>query len=130
MRALALDLMIRSASNGQRSLDDVLRLLKRRTWDEAPQASYYLPGRGYTEADVERAASEVYGQDLHGWFERYVGGTEDLPWGEILGLVGLRLSAEGAFEEVAGATAEQRRLRDAWLAGAASRPPVRKRPVF
>ena len=83
MRALALDLMIRSATSGAKSLDDVLRSLRRRSWD-APNASYYLQGRGYTEADVEAAASEVYGRDLHDWFERYVGGTEDLPWSDIL----------------------------------------------
>ena len=116
-RALALDLMIRSASDGRRSLDDVLRLLKRRFWDEAPQASYYLPGRGYTEADVERVASEVYGRDLHPWFERYVGGTEDVPWNEILALAGLSLGPDGPLVELPNATPAQRRVRDAWLAG-------------
>ena len=30
----------------------------KRSWN-APNASYYLQGRGYTELDVERAASEV-----------------------------------------------------------------------
>ncbi|CAA9314085.1 MAG: hypothetical protein AVDCRST_MAG40-1142, partial [uncultured Gemmatimonadaceae bacterium] len=87
-RALALDLMIRAASGGARSLDDVLRLLVRRTWDEAPNESYYLQGRGYTEDDVERAASEVYGRDLRPWFERHVGGTVDVPWDETLALAG------------------------------------------
>ena len=116
MRALALDLMIRSATNGTKSLDDVLRSLKRRSWD-APNATYYLQGRGYTEADVEAAASEVYGKDLHDWFTRYVGGTEDLPWNDILALAGLRLDG-AALTELPDASAAAVQVRDGWLAGA------------
>ncbi len=116
-RALALDLLLRGGSNGARSLDDVLRALKRRTWDAA-RATYYLEGRGYTEDDVERAASEVAGRDMHGWFDRYVGGTEDLPWGELLRTVGLRLTTDAGgwtLAEDAGATARQVALREGWL---------------
>ena len=119
-RALALDLMIRAESRGVRSLDDVLRLLTRRVWDEAPAASYYLRGRGYTEADVERAASDVLGRDLGGWFAQYVGGTGDLPWADLLRPVGLTLDTAGALgawtvAEDPRATAGQVRLREAWL---------------
>ena len=88
--ALLLDLKIRAATANARSLDDVLRLLRTRTWD-ARSTGYYLQGRGYTEADVERAASDVIGQDLHPWFERYVGGTQDLPWAETLAAAGVTL---------------------------------------
>jgi predicted metalloprotease with PDZ domain len=121
--ALLLDLKIRGATHGSRSLDDVLRLLKTRTWD-APSTSYYLQGRGYTESDVERAASDVAGQDLHPWFERYVGGVEELPWAETLALAGLTLTVRQvdgtqAYElaESPAATPEQIRLREAWLKG-------------
>ncbi len=115
-RALALDLMIRGGSNGARSLDDVLRALKRRAWD-APRATYYLEGRGYTEDDVERAATEVAGRDLHGWFDRYVGGTDDLPWAELLRTVGLQLTTgeQWAISEDPAATAGQVALREGWL---------------
>jgi hypothetical protein len=61
----------------------VLRLLVRRTW-EAPRESYYLPGRGYTERDVERAASDVIGRDLTPWFDRHVGGTAVPDWDALL----------------------------------------------
>jgi predicted metalloprotease with PDZ domain len=122
-RAAFLDLHIRGLTRGAKSLDDVLRLLKTRTWD-APSSSYYLQGRGYTEADVERAASDVAGVDLKPWFDRYVGGTDDLPWQEALSVVGLRLAvtrgesgAAYAIDESPTATVEQRRLRDAWLTG-------------
>lgn len=121
VRALALDLMIRDATKGAKSLDDVLRLLVKRTW-EAPSASYYAQGRGYTELDVERAASDVIGRELHPWFDQYVGGVDDLPWDDLLKLVGLTLTrpAAGAtgrwtIAESPDATAEQVKLREAWL---------------
>ena len=120
--AMLLDLMIRARTENSRSLDDVLRLLKTWTWD-APSSSYYLQGRGYTEADVERAASQVYGADLHDWFERYVGGTEELPWRETLALAGLTLtvSADSArtykLSDAPNASAAQVRVREGWLSG-------------
>lgn len=121
--ALLLDLELRARTGNRRSLDDVLRLLRDRTWN-APSASYYLQGRGYTEADVERAVSDVAGSDFHPWFERYVGGTEPLPWRETLALAGLTLERRDAgagreyvLGEAADATAEQRLVRDGWLRG-------------
>jgi predicted metalloprotease with PDZ domain len=115
--ALALDLTIRGETHGTKSLDDVLRLLKKRVWDDAPSASYYLQGRGYTELDVERAASDVLGRDLHPWFDRYVGGTDDLPWEDLLRTVGLTVQRgpRWTIAEDPQAPAEQVRLRDAWL---------------
>ena len=92
--ALLLDIEIRTRTNDRHTLDDALRALKKRSWD-APKASYYLQGRGYTELDVEHAASEAAGADLHAWFERYVGGTDELPFAETLAKVGLTLTASG-----------------------------------
>ncbi|HWJ24562.1 MAG TPA: hypothetical protein VNS52_19530, partial [Gemmatimonadaceae bacterium] len=124
--ALLLDLEIRSRTNGARSLDDALRGLKRRSWDVTPNASYYLQGRGYTEADVEAAVSEAAGADMHPWFERYVGGREELPFRETLAKVGLTLTvgepgADGQRKYTLGvdpsATAGQTRVREEWLAG-------------
>lgn len=119
--ALALDLMIRAETGGARSLDDVLRTLVRRTW-QAPRASYYLPGRGYTEADVEAAASAVIGRDLGPWFDRHVGGVEDVdfdalfrPFGLVITRAGEGAERRWTIGEASGATAEQVRLRDAWL---------------
>jgi len=120
--ALLLDLEIRERTNDKRSLDDALRALKKRSWD-APKASYYLQGRGYTELDVEHAVSEAAGADLHPWFERYVGGTEELPFADALAKVGLSLTASddstGKKYTVApapDATKEQLARRELWLA--------------
>ncbi|HJU88746.1 MAG TPA: hypothetical protein VJ672_05100 [Gemmatimonadaceae bacterium] len=124
--ALLLDLHIRQRSQNVRSLDDVLRLLKQRTWD-ARTTSYYLQGRGFTEDDVEQAATDVAGENMRPWFARYVGGTEELPFDEYLGWVGLRVRKEGAdaerrytIEEDPAATPGQRLLREGWLLGTTS----------
>ena len=121
--ALALDLMIRARTAGARSLDDVARLLRDRTW-HAPTTTYYLQGRGYTEEDVERAASEVAGTDLRDWFARHVGGTEDVDYRALLAPYRLTYTASGEgttrryhLTEVPNATPAQLRLREGWLTG-------------
>jgi predicted metalloprotease with PDZ domain len=124
--ALLLDIEIRSRTGGRRSLDDALRNLKRATWD-APSTSYYLQGRGYTEMDVERAVSEAAGVDLHAWFDRFVGGTDELPFAASLAVVGMRVTTKGegadmtyVVDEDPAATPAQVALRDQWLAGTTS----------
>ena len=117
--ASVLDLMIRGSSGNARSLDDAARNLKRLSWDQ-PNASYYLQGRGYTEADVEHAVSEAMGRDMHDWFERYVGGTDDPPIDEALALAGLKLvrsASAWSLEEMPDATAAQRAVREGGLTG-------------
>lgn len=116
--ALALDLHIRARSANRRSLDDVFNALKRRTWN-APASSYYLQGRGYTERDVELAASEVAGEDMHSWFERHVAGTVDADFDALLAGAGLRLARgdRWTIEALPGATAAQRVVRQGWTTG-------------
>jgi predicted metalloprotease with PDZ domain len=116
--ALAMDLMIRDKSSNARSLDDALRALKKLSWDQ-PNASYYLQGRGYTEADVEHAVSQVMGSDMHSWFESHVGGTDDINFDELLALAGLKLDRSEkrwTISPISGASPRQVALRDAWLA--------------
>ncbi len=76
---LALDLTIRDATDGARSLDDVMRVL----WRE-----YYLQGRGYPEDGVQKAAEEVAGRPLGDFFAKYVDGTAEIPFDSLLGVVG------------------------------------------
>lgn len=116
--ALYLDLYLREKSGNRRALDDVFNALKRRSWN-APNASYYLQGRGYTELDVEHSATEVAGEDMHAWFERYVGGTDDLDYDALLAGAGLRLVRGDTWriEEIPDATPAQRAVRDGWTSG-------------
>ncbi|MEO6529130.1 MAG: hypothetical protein ABIP93_21100 [Gemmatimonadaceae bacterium] len=116
--ALYLDLYLRTKTGNHRSLDDVFNALKRRSWN-APTNSYYLQGRGYTERDVELAASEVAGEDMHPWFERYVGGTEDIDYDALLARAGLRLTREESWkiEELPSASAAQQAIRQGWVTG-------------
>jgi predicted metalloprotease with PDZ domain len=86
-----LDLEIRSRTLGAKSLQDVLVTMFRRFYD-APPASYYGPGRGYEEKHILEAVNVVSGSDFTSFFERYVRGTEPLPYAETLALPGLRLS--------------------------------------
>jgi predicted metalloprotease with PDZ domain len=129
--ALMLDLHIRQRTRNTRSLDDVLRLLKERTWD-ARTTSYYLQGRGFTEDDVEQAVSDAAGEDMRPWFGRFVAGTEDPPFDEYFSWVGMRLRRDGegaarryTLEEDPAATPDQRLLREGWLAGVSSTTPRR-----
>jgi predicted metalloprotease with PDZ domain len=117
--ALYLDLFIRARTENARSLDDAFRNLRRLSWEQ-PNASYYLQGRGYTEDDVEHAVSEAAGADLHDWFVRHVGGTEDPDFDGALSSAGLRLvrsSNAWTIEELPSATPAQLKVRAGWIAG-------------
>ncbi|SRR6266566_2573919 len=89
---------------------DAFNNLKQRSWN-APKASYYLQGRGYTEDDVERAVSDAAGTNMHDWFERHVGGTEDMDYDEALAWAGLKLVRSDhdpwRIEEIRDATPQQ-----------------------
>jgi predicted metalloprotease with PDZ domain len=117
--ALYLDLYIRSHTANHKSLDDAFRLLRDRTWGAA-NASYYLQGRGYTEEDVVQAVSDAAGVDMHAWFDRHVGATDDMNYDDVTGPAGLRLIHDGQtyrLEPLASATPAQRLIRDGWVAG-------------
>ncbi|MGH7677854.1 MAG: M61 family metallopeptidase [Gemmatimonadaceae bacterium] len=118
--AAYLDLFIRNKTNNTRSLDHAFNNLKNRTWN-APKTSYYLQGRGYTEDDVERAVSDAAGVNLHEWFERHVGGVDDMNYDEALGWAGLRLvrpdSGAWTIEELPEISAAQNRVRLGWITG-------------
>ncbi|HUP20858.1 MAG TPA: PDZ domain-containing protein [Gemmatimonadota bacterium] len=77
---LLLDLQIRDATDGARSLDDVMRAL---------YARYYERGEGMPEDAFQTAVAEVAGRSFGEFFERYVHGTDELPYGPPLSVVGL-----------------------------------------
>ncbi len=87
---LLLDLEIRSSTQGNKSLLDVMHDLYHNFY-EAPPANYYGPGRGYGESDVLEALNRVSGHDFIQFFERYVSGTVALPIQDDLAKAGLQL---------------------------------------
>jgi predicted metalloprotease with PDZ domain len=77
-----LDARIRHATNGAKSLDDVMRLALER----------YSGRSGYSPAQFRQAASEVAGQDLGAWFVRALETTEELDYTEALEWLGLQFA--------------------------------------
>jgi len=88
--AMLLDLEIRSRTHGQKSLDDVMRLLYHNFY-QAPAATNYGPGRGYEEKDILDAVNTVTGSNFAEFFEKYVHGTAPLPYTQTLALAGMEL---------------------------------------
>lgn len=86
----ALDLLIRDASDNQRSLDTVMRELWARTWPR---------GRGFTHDDVWNAIARATGGRAWGDFERrYIDGREPFPWHEWLPKGGWRMVTDSINE--------------------------------
>ncbi len=78
-----LDVRIRTASGGAKSLDDVFRYL---------YAEFYKKNRNYSPADFQKAAETMAGVPLDEFFSKYVRGREELDYDSILGGIGLRLN--------------------------------------
>ncbi|AMV31133.1 M61 glycyl aminopeptidase [Pirellula sp. SH-Sr6A] len=85
--AMLLDAEIRSATQNQKSLDDVMRML----WKEHLQS-------GYTTADVLRAANATSGKDLSEWFHRSIETTEEPDFTTFLSWYGLEWKAKESAE--------------------------------
>ncbi len=75
-----LDLIIRDATRGQRSLDDVMRTLSLR----------FTPQRGITGRDIEQAIHEVCACDARTFFEAHVRGARPLDFDRYLRIIGMR----------------------------------------
>jgi predicted metalloprotease with PDZ domain len=83
---VALDLSVREASHGQASLREVFQWMNQ---------NYAKKGRFFPDSDGVREASEAVSHaDLSWFFDKYVSGTEEIPWNDFFRSVGLRL-AEG-----------------------------------
>ncbi|HYD54571.1 MAG TPA: PDZ domain-containing protein [Gemmatimonadaceae bacterium] len=88
LAGLLYDILIRDASDNKASLDDVMREVYQRSWQQ---------GRGFTAEDwwgaVARAAG---GRNLDSIYTRYVDGREPFPWDRVLPLAGLRAAVQQA----------------------------------
>jgi predicted metalloprotease with PDZ domain len=78
--AWLLDARIRHATNGAKSLDDLMRVAFDR----------YSGQRGFTPAEFRATANEVAGTSLDGFFSKAVESTEELDYTEALDWFGLR----------------------------------------
>jgi predicted metalloprotease with PDZ domain len=81
---MMLDVTIRTASNGAKSLDDVMRYL----YNE-----FYKKNRNYTPADFQKAAELAAGRSLDDFFSKYVRGEAEIDYNGILKGIGLQLAA-------------------------------------
>jgi len=79
---MMLDITIRGASGGKKSLDDVLRYL----YNE-----YYKKGRNYTPEDFQKAAELAAGKNLDDFFTKYVRGENEIDYNSIVSAIGLQL---------------------------------------
>ncbi|HEY6224541.1 MAG TPA: PDZ domain-containing protein, partial [Gemmatimonadales bacterium] len=75
-----LDLVIRDATRGRRSLDDVMRVMMAR----------YSGEQGFTTRDIEAVVHEVCGCDVRPFFDRYVRAGNPIPFDRYLALAGWR----------------------------------------
>jgi len=81
--AVCLDAALRSATNGEKSLDDVMQTL----W----QNWLATGGAGIDEQEPQRIASEIAGTDLTAFFDKALYSTEELPLQEALAELGVQL---------------------------------------
>jgi predicted metalloprotease with PDZ domain len=83
---MLLDLAIRDASDNHKSLDDVMR---------AMNDQYAKQGRFYDDsAGVQAIAEQVAGVKFDDFFQRYVAGTDEIPYDKLLSPAGLELKLE------------------------------------
>jgi predicted metalloprotease with PDZ domain len=75
-----LDIIIRDATNGRRSIDDVMRLMLER----------HSGVRGFTGRDVERVAGDVCDCSVKAFFDSHVRGSTPIDFNRYLRLIGLR----------------------------------------
>jgi predicted metalloprotease with PDZ domain len=106
--ALALDLKLRSETDGRISLDDVMKACWVR-WGET--------GEGMTERGFEQVAEEVSGLDLGDFFDASVRGTGELPLGTLLKEHGVNYSLRRAEDrsDKGGKKADESKLPAVWL---------------
>ena len=110
---LALDLTLRKETDGEFSLDDLMR----ECWSRFREDG--MPERG-----LESAAKQATGLDLDNFFERYVRGTADLPLRELLRDCGVSLHtrpSNGRMDR-GGKRGSEGKTASAWLGAALSGP--------
>jgi predicted metalloprotease with PDZ domain len=81
---MMLDITIRTASNGAKSLDDVMRHL----YNE-----FYKKGRNFTPEDYQKVSEMMAGKSLDDFFSKYVRGETEIDYDAIFSGIGVKLDA-------------------------------------
>ncbi|MBK7034559.1 MAG: M61 family metallopeptidase [Ignavibacteria bacterium] len=79
---MMLDMSIRSASGGTKSLDDVMRYL----W-----AEFFKKNRNFAPEDYQKVSEMMAGKSLDDFFAKYVRGREDIDYDSIVNPFGLQM---------------------------------------
>lgn len=85
-----LDIEIRTASKGTKSLDDAFRYL---------YAEFGKKNKNFSPEDYQKVAEMMAGKSLDDFFKRYVRGREELDYNAILNNIGLQLSVNKSREQ-------------------------------
>jgi len=80
--AACIDLKMRELTDGQKSLDDVMR----RLWQD-----YREQGKGLEPNGIQQLVSEITGIDLGSFLDELIYGTSELPLPELLASVGIEV---------------------------------------
>ncbi|MCC6728956.1 MAG: M61 family metallopeptidase [Chthonomonadales bacterium] len=113
MIGLCLDLSIRHASGGRRSMDDVMRDLLRRAAPPAP---------GFAPDGIREAVIRAGGPAMGPLYDLLARSTREAPFAECLGYAGLRLRSAGGrprIEPDPAADPAATTLREGWLSAGA-----------
>ena len=79
-----LDLIIRDVSNGNRTMDDVMRKMLERFSGE----------KGFISKDIEQVVKDVSGYNVHQFFVDHVYGSKQIDFSKYLNLIGLQYTME------------------------------------
>ncbi|HET7602983.1 MAG TPA: PDZ domain-containing protein [Gemmatimonadales bacterium] len=113
--AVMLDLIVRDATGGRRSLDDVMRAMMAR----------FGGGTGYTSAGIEEVVDSVCSCRTHDFFERYVRSAHMLDFNHYLALAGIQVRIDSVADSAPDGTPRPDLRVFGWLPDGASHPLLR-----
>ncbi|MDP5122053.1 MAG: peptidase M61, partial [Spirosomaceae bacterium] len=87
---LLLNIEILAETKGEKSLDDVMKYL----WNEY----YKKEGRGFTDAEMQKACEAIAGKSLESFFQNYVWGTSQIDYAYFFNKAGMNVKDELANE--------------------------------
>jgi predicted metalloprotease with PDZ domain len=79
-----LDLIIRNASNGTKSMDNAIRLMMEN----------FSGAEGFTSKDIEQTIHDLCGCNVHQFFQDHVFGSKQIDFNKYLELIGLKATSE------------------------------------